>query len=65
VNSTLIFVFTNDAEYVVEVLQGSSGAGLTLMRNVLQDLEHGPPPTAPAQATPIPPPPTPVPPAKP
>jgi hypothetical protein len=65
VNGTLIFVFTNDAEYVVEVLQGSSGAGLTLMRNVLQDLEHGPPPTAPAQATPIPPPPTPVPPAKP
>jgi hypothetical protein len=71
VNSTMIFVFTKDAEYVNEAI-GPSDAGTVLMRSVLQGLEHGPPPTATPQPTPeptpkptptpSPPPPTPLPP---
>lgn len=56
VNSTMIFVFTDDAEYVNEAM-GPSDAGTVLMRSILQGLEHGPP----TPPTPAPPPPTPRP----
>jgi len=59
VRSSMIFVFTKDAEYVDETIQGSSDAGTVLMRSVLQGLEHGPPPTAAPAPTPPPPPPRP------
>jgi hypothetical protein len=43
VNGTLLFVFTEDAKYVVESL-GGSGSGVTLMRSVLQHHEGAAPP---------------------
>jgi hypothetical protein len=61
VRSSMIFVFTKNAEYVDETILGSSDAGTVLMRSVLQGLEHGPPPTAAPAPTPKPPPPPPPP----
>jgi hypothetical protein len=58
VRSSMLFVFTKDAEYVVETIQGSSDAGMVLMRSVLQGLEHGahPGPTPTPIPIPMPPP---------
>jgi hypothetical protein len=66
--SSLIFVFTKDAEYVNESLGSSGDAGTVLMRSVLRGLSHGavrtPAPTPTPNPTPTPAPtPTPQPPA--
>ncbi|GEM_PF-6717156 len=56
VRSSMLFVFTKDAEYVVETIQGSSDEGIVLMRSVLQGLEHGAHPGPTPIPIPMPPP---------